>query len=712
MNDTPAADSGFLERVVALAADLSGYTPGEILPDISFTELGFDSLSLTQLSQVLRSELGVEISFRLLMEDLASPRELARHLDRTLPAPKGARENDSPAPGPVARPTDRTLPPPDPAPFVRDDEAASTLEALLVNQLSVMRKQLDLLGGPGMAAAVAPHDTPGARAAAPEEAPGKPKAGTSAPEVGGTNGTGTPERVAPTERPARRERLTPHQEKHLRELAKRYSERTAGSKAHAAAFRKAHADPRTASGFDRRWKEIVYPLVVTHSEGSVLRDVDGNEYIDLVNGFGPNFLGHRAPCVVEALQAQLDRGIEVGPQTPLAGETAALVCELTGMDRATFACSGSEAVQAAMRAARTHTGRNRIVVFRGAYHGNFDQVLVRDANRNGRIRTLPAAPGVPQGTVDDIVVLEYGDAASLDVIRSLDDVAAVLVEPVQSRRPELQPREFLHELRSLTRKAGSLLIFDEVVTGFRCHPGGAQAHFGVEADLVTYGKVVAGGMPIGIVAGRDPFMDVFDGGSWEYGDTSFPGTGVTFSAGTFVRHPLAIAAAHATLSYLKSAGPQLQADVAARTEEMVERIETIFREMAVPISIPRFSSVLYVRTGEAGELADLLFHFLRLEGVFALPGFPAYLTAAHSPEDVDRVVEAFRKSAEAMRRARFFASPDEGTSAATRAVAQVSEPSPSQEPPVSGARLGQNEDGSPGWYVEDPPGSEEYLRVD
>src|SRR5262249_10271730 len=138
------------------------------------------------------------------------------------------------------------------------------------------------------------------------------------------------------------------------------------------------------------------------------------------------------------------------------------------------------------------------------------------------------------------------------------ELAAVLVEPVQSRRPELQPREFLRELRKITAQAGTVLIFDEVITGFRLHQGGAQAFFGVRADLATYGKVVAGGMPMGVVAGRSWVMDAFDGGVWGYGDDSFPQAGRTFFAGTFVRHPLALAAARAALRHLKVAGPALQ----------------------------------------------------------------------------------------------------------------------------------------------------------
>src|SRR5262249_17254307 len=154
---------------------------------------------------------------------------------------------------------------------------------------------------------------------------------------------------------------------------------------------------------------------------------------------------------------------------------------------------------------------------------------------------------------------DYGSAESLRAIEAqASELAAVLVEPVQSRRPDLQPREFLRELRRITAAAGTALVFDEVVSGFRVHPGGIQALYDIRADLATYGKVVGGGLPIGLVSGRREYMDALDGGAWTYGDDSFPEVGVTFFAGTFVRHPLALASARAVLEHLKREGPELQ----------------------------------------------------------------------------------------------------------------------------------------------------------
>src|SRR5690606_19199197 len=167
--------------------------------------------------------------------------------------------------------------------------------------------------------------------------------------------------------------LTRRQREHIERLTARYNARTMGSKRHVQQHRPHHADPRTAAGFNRLWKEMVYPLVIEGSRGCRLRDIDGNEYIDILNGFGPNFLGHSPSFISDVLKAQLDKGIEVGPQTPLAGEAAQLFCELTGMDRVSWVNTGSEAVQAAIRLSRTYTGRNKIVVFSGDYHGNFDE---------------------------------------------------------------------------------------------------------------------------------------------------------------------------------------------------------------------------------------------------------------------------------------------------------------------------------------------------
>lgn len=739
-----------LQRLRTLAMELSGYAEEDLLPEAEFMELGFDSLFLTQLSQAFKDEFGVDITFRDLLDELPSLQAVAEHIARALPpesvpeeappepieSPASAGSAGSVAAPPAASATPSMAPPASPLSFTAhpsglhvpagEPAPAGALGEIMVEQLRLMSWQLEVLGGRPISVAevVAPTPADTTAMVAAEAAPPTPEPVTaSATPPPETEGEGTQEMVReialasgpPRGRAAKRDsgRMTPHQEKKLKDLVRRYTERTAGSKKLTQAYRAVHADPRTAAGFNPLWKEMTYPLVVKRSRGSKLWDVDDNEYIDLLNGFGPNMFGHSAPFVVDAIRGQLERGFEVGPQTPLAGETAALVCELTGMDRATFVCTGSEAVQAAIRAARTHTGRTRIVMFEGAYHGNFDAALVRGANRPDRLHTAPGAPGIPAHAVEDVVVLPYGAPESLDAIRGLGDkLAAVLVEPVQSRRPDLQPKEFLHELRAITREHGTVLVFDEVVTGFRCHPGGAQAFFGVEADLATYGKVIGGGLPIGVVAGRDPFMDVFDGGMWAYGDDSFPAAGVTFFAGTFVRHPLAIASAHACLSYLKATGPSFQARLNDATSKLAHRLTELFERTGTPLSIPHFASIMYVRPEDAGSYSDLFFHILRLNGVLAAGGYPSYLTAAHSDEDIDRVVAAFTSAVEEMQEATFFPPAAHAGNGVSRLRPVSREPlHPAAAPLVEGARLGRSPDGSPAWFVPDPEHPDSYLQV-
>src|ERR1700751_1755043 len=237
----------------------------------------------------------------------------------------------------------------------------------------------------------------------------------------------------------------------------------------------------------------------------------------------------------------------------------------------------------AIRLATTASGRHLVVFFTGNYHGNFDEVLVKAV---GKQRSMPVAPGIPRESVANILVLDYGTPETLEVMRrSEDKIAAVLVEPVQSRHPELRPLEFLREVRKITEQSGSCLIFDEDVTGFRTNAGGMQALYAIRADLATYGKVVAGGLPVGVIAGSPTYMDALDGGQWQFGDDSFPQVGVTFYAGTFMRHPLALAAVGASLEHIKESGPALQTDLAAQTASLVADLNAMFREFSYPTMI-------------------------------------------------------------------------------------------------------------------------------
>ncbi|MDB5969250.1 MAG: glutamate-semialdehyde -aminomutase [Hydrocarboniphaga sp.] len=443
-------------------------------------------------------------------------------------------------------------------------------------------------------------------------------------------------------------------------LAKRYLARTGRSREYAAAHRAVLADPRTVSGFRPETKELVYPIVVDRSEGSYLWDLDGNGYVDATCGFGSMFFGHRARFVSDAIAAQLKIGWEIGPQTPLAGECARLFSQATGLARVAFCNTGSEAVLAAVRLARTVTGKSLIVSFTGDYHGIQDEVLAR-AGIGGR--SIPAAPGIPAESVANTLILDYGDPDALRVIRErADEIAGVLIEPVQSRRPDFQPREFLQQLRTLTYEADIAFIMDEVITGFRSGLRGAQGYYGVDADIAIYGKVFGGGMPVGAVAGIPRYLDALDGGAWQYGDASVPEIGVTYFAGTFVRHPLALAAVRASLQALLE-HPEWPDELSATTARMVDAINDDCAVAGAPLHLLRHASLWKPQYEFEQRNGDLLFFYLRERGVHIWEGRPCFLSLAHSEADCQQIIDAFRYAVTQMQEGDLFDLPAAGITA-------------------------------------------------
>jgi glutamate-1-semialdehyde aminotransferase len=366
--------------------------------------------------------------------------------------------------------------------------------------------------------------------------------------------------------------------------------------------------------------------------------LDGNEYIDIAMGFGVQFFGHDAPFIRKAIQTQLKRGLYLGPQSHLAGEVARRIAVMTGVQRVCFCNSGTEAVMTALRLARAATKRSKIAMFKWSYHGHFDGTLGRPRTLDGRVQTIPLAPGIASKFVEDVLMLDYGEPSAfetLDVAR--DEIAAVIVEPVQSLRPNLQPKAFLHNLRAWCNSNGAALIFDEILLGFRIHPGGAQAIFDVEADLVTYGKILGGGLPIGVVGGKACFMDAIDGGCWNYGDRSGPSGGRTFFAGTFNKNPLAMAVAHAVLSELEGSKGTLQAELNLRTAHFADRLNKFMTEHQVPISVAHFGSMF--RFVGAANL-DLFHYGLVHRAVYVWEGRTCFFSTAHSDEDIEAVASA------------------------------------------------------------------------
>jgi len=587
-------------------------------PSAEFLDLGFDSLFLTQASLALKKHFGVKITFRQLMEQQCSMATLAAWLDEKLPAGTFMPVQ---AAGPSA--------PHSLAPPAATATAAGSVEDRLARIENALLKLTGSDGAHGAHESHPPHSSFNVRV--------KDQTGSGEKKI--AFGPFRPMEKTPAGS------LTAQQQAHLDKLITDYVARYPKTRAFTAEHRPVFADPRAVGGFNPLWKEMVFPAVTDRSSGAYLYDIDGHEWVDVVHGFGSGFFGHKPAFVVEAIKEQLDRGYEIGPTCPIAGEVAKLICEFSGKERVAFCNTGSEALMAAIRVSRTITGRDRIAMFAGAYHGIFDEVLARPLVSNGELRTIPIAPGIPESAQANIIVLEYGHPESLEIIkRHAHEIAAVLVEPVPSRRPDIAPVEFVQELRRITAEAGTALVFDEVVLGFRTHPLGAQHKFGISADLVSYGKVIGGGMPLGVLAGTSLFMDALDGGQWQYGDDSAPEVGVTFFAGTFIRHPLTMAAARAVLHKLKAEGPALQADNDAKASRFVERLNALFAELGVPVVISRYSSLWMLHPEPSLKHFSLLFYHLRLRGIHIWEGRGNFVSLAHTEADLEKVLTAFRES--------------------------------------------------------------------
>jgi len=659
-------------KLKELFEDASGIEIDERSADSNFIEIGFDSLSLTQIAANLKKEFDVPISFRKLFEEYNTIHLLAEYIDANL-----AEEKQS------GQPVNNSILSVFPAP---GNNAA--LDSISV-QIQMLASQLAILQNQNTHQVAAP---------------------VIAQAKAGIQYDLTPEEQVEVKKPfgatARIEKqvqgLNETQQSFLNKLTLDYNTKTKGSKEYTQKHRDYMADPRVVSGFRPLTKEVVYPIVVNRSKGSRVWDIDGNEYIDALNGFGSSFLGHQPDLVKKAVLEQVENGYEVGPQHELAGDVCKLICEFTGFDRAAVCNTGSEAVLGAMRIARTVTGRSLMVAFSGSYHGINDEVIVRGTKK---LKTIPAAPGIMPEVVQNMLILDYGTDETLKIIEErAHELAAVLVEPVQSRRPEFQPVEFLKKIRQITEKSGTVLIFDEVITGFRMHPGGAQAMFGIKADLATYGKVIGGGMPIGAIAGKKLYMDALDGGTWQYGDDSSPQAGVTYFAGTFVRHPLALAAGKASLLYMKSQGPALQQELNTLTQYLASEMNAICQKEGIPLYIPYFGSLWKIKFKEELPYGELLFTLMRNKGIHIWDLFPCFLTEAHTREDVNMIISKFRESVTELIDAGFF--PANKPQQNTRE--EVNSP---MESPFPGARLGRDKDGNPGWFIVDVNNPGKYLQV-
>ncbi len=674
--------------LLTLLSDMSGETLGPDERTATFLELGFDSLFVGQFAQRIEKDFKVKISFRELLSDIPCVADLAVYLDQQMPPEAMKAAEPAPSASPIAvMPTSAVaVPMPQPlmppaAPVASMPAAASDLAMVMQSQIQMAQtlfaQQLAMLqpmqGGPQAASASGASATTSAPAAVPQQQPAASAPAAAAPAESDF-GTERIKLYRPNAKSLAPE-ISAAKQDFIANLTRAYETKNARSKSFTQEHRGHLADPRSASGFRADWKEMVFPIVCDHSKGAYIWDIDGNRYVDLVNGFGQTAFGHAPDFVIDAVKAQADRGFAIGPQTPLAGDVAEMIADITGHERVTFCNTGSEAVMAAMRLARAVTGRDRVVVFANDYHGQFDEVLVKGRNRADKPIALPVASGIPMASVSNMTVLRYGAPESLDFIRAnADEIAAVIIEPIQSRHPELQPRDFVLALRDIATRSEFALVFDEVVTGFRVDPGGMQAIWGIKGDMATYGKVVGGGMPIGVLVGSPRFMDALDGGHWTYGDNSVPMTAPTFFAGTFVRHPLTLAAAHAVLHHIKGEGSALYDRVAERTEALVAEIKADLARRGIADVVHGYKSWFATDFSSQDPLGALFYAQMRLNGVHIQDGYPCFLTTAHNEDDFDTIAKAFRDSLDAMQAVGIFTAKEELSAPARQMSATAAKP--------------------------------------
>jgi glutamate-1-semialdehyde aminotransferase/thioesterase domain-containing protein/acyl carrier protein len=641
----PSQDYNILEKLKVILANSLGVSSSKIDIHARFIEMGVDSLLLLQISNAIQEQLGVKVPFRLLLEDFPTISALTKYIE----------QERSPILQLTNTQTPQTIQNP-PETILEKDEtivAGTAIEQLMAQQLQLMSKQLEILRKVGSSKKTLPslknlqNEQPAQVLNNPSISPA-PLHPRFSPVKGEVPSQRTEKDSATG--------LTSRQQKHLNDLIERFSKRTQESKRLTQTHRSCHANSRAITGFFPSIKEILYPIHAQRGEGARLWDVDGNEYVDISMGFGTLLFGHSPSFVIEAIQEHIKQGIQHGPQSRLSGQVAELICELTGAERAAFCNDGTEAVMAAIRIARAATGRTKIALFAGSYHGTYDGVLVRGiANENGKLRSIPGALGIPNYMAEDALVLNYGAAESLDILKSYaHEIAAILVEPVQSSRPDLQPKEFLHKLRQLTKETGIVFILDEVITGFRMHPGGIQALWNIQADITTYGKAVGSGLPLGVVAGKAAFMDLIDGGFWSYGDASYPQGETTVFAGTFFKNPLGMAVANAVLSHIKNNGSKLQEKLTERTTKLAETLNNYFLEKQVPIRVINFGSLFRFTSSVNLQFSNLFFYHLLEKGVYVWEGRTLYLSTAHTDEDIEKVIKAVKESVEEMQAGEFL----------------------------------------------------------
>ena len=401
--------------------------------------------------------------------------------------------------------------------------------------------------------------------------------------------------------------------------------------------------------------DMPHQIYIDSAEGPYLTDLDGNQYIDLTCGFGPNVVGNKSEPVEKALSSQIKKGWHFGIPGAEQAQLAELIKDSSpAVDEVMFCNSGSEATMFAFRAARAVSGKRVIALFDGSYHGIHDYALIKADHKSDRStpKSATLGAGIPEEISRDLVMmLPNRDENAYELIKQYkDDLAMVVIEPVQSSNPRLDNQEFLKGLREVCTECDVLLMFDEVITGFRIEYGGCQEYYGISPDVVTYGKAVGGGMPIGVVAGSKRVMNAFSGS-----DNTPP----IFAGGTFNGHPLTMAAGIAILKHLKKNKKEIYPYLHKQGDRIATEINKFCSSKNIPAQMMNAGSMMHlIFSGEKIESArdigrskiEKEFYLHLLGHNVLVPGIHlAFITFAHKPDVIDEVIDAFKKSFEDLR---------------------------------------------------------------
>jgi len=389
------------------------------------------------------------------------------------------------------------------------------------------------------------------------------------------------------------------------------------------------------------------PIFINHALGAYLIDEDENKYIDYISSWGPMIIGHAHPEIINAINNQSLKGTSYGIPTELENKMAELVVSLApNVDKVRFVNSGTEACMSAVRLARGYTNRDKIIKFSGCYHGHSDSFLIQ-AGSGASTLGVPNSPGITKGTASDTLLANYNDISQVENIfkNHQDEIAAIILEPIAGNMGCVLPKkDFIPQLRKLCSKNGALLIFDEVMTGFRLGLGGAQEILGVDADLITYGKVIGGGLPVGAFGGKKEIMDFL------------APDGPVYQAGTLSGNPIAMAAGYAMLNHLKS-NSDIYDSLNKKTKYLKKGVEQVLLKSNIPFQINSIGSMISVHftydpvidfeTAKSGDNIHFknYFHGMLSNGVYLPPSaYESYfLNDAISYKDIDYTISSLSK---------------------------------------------------------------------